>query len=556
LSNASPTTISTAAYTCSPILRSLLSLANLEVWPSALKGSKRWGNFSAREWKPDAADRPLLRATFDTLPEGYHLLVGKDIDDLDEFAEKIKTALVWGISLRFVLAGVPRVSIARRTVGRIGGPFVQHSAAHESVGPMQRQIASDCSCAHTGQSAPLRWGRRASGQTIRNRQNSRKKTSMDTSAAFDSSPRSCTSRRLGSSARGAATARIVDVPRALLAAGLLALLLASSGHAGHARDRLSGDVQRVKMIGFTVADVDREADFFTKVLQFEKASDFRVVGREYDRMEGVFNANMRIVHLKLGEQILELTQYVSPPTGRPIPVPSYGNDAWFEHMAIVVGDMDAAYKVLQENNVRQISAHPITIPQTNPGAAGIKAIKFHDPERHDLELLYFPPGKGDPSWQKPTNKLFLGLDHTAMTVDSTEKGVTFYRDLLGFEVGGVTLNTGTTQEVLDNLFNDTCLVTAMMPVSAPPHIEFLDYKTPPGGRPMPADTKANDLWHWQTTLVTKDIQAATDRLRKAGVRFITPDVVAIPQDVQAQFGFNKAVMVRDPNGHAIRLIEE
>ena len=84
------------------------------------------------------------------------------------------------------------------------------------------------------------------------------------------------------------------------------------------------------------------------MLQFEKVSDFRVVGSEYDKMVGVFNANMRIVHLKLGEQIVELTQYVSPPTGRPIPMPSYSNDAWFQHMAIVVSDMDAAYKILQE----------------------------------------------------------------------------------------------------------------------------------------------------------------------------------------------------------------
>jgi catechol 2,3-dioxygenase-like lactoylglutathione lyase family enzyme len=349
------------------------------------------------------------------------------------------------------------------------------------------------------------------------------------------------------------TAPVVNVFRALLAAGALALLVTASGHA---RDRLSGDVQRIKMIGFTVADVDREADFFTKVLQFEKVADFRVVGNEYDKMEGVFNANMRIVHLRLGDQIVELTQYVSPPTGRPIPVPSYSNDAWFEHMAIVVSDMDAAYKILQENNVRQISAYAITIPPTNPGAAGIKAIKFQDPEGHDLELLYYPPGKGEPSFHKPTNKLFLGLSHTAMTVASTEKGVVFYRDLLGFEVGGFTFNTGATQEVLDNLFNDTCRVTEMMPISAPPHIEFLGYQTPPGGRPMPADTRANDLWHWQTSLVTKDIQAVTDRLREAGVQFITPDVVSIPREAQAQLGFKKAVMVRDPNGHAIRLIEE
>src|SRR5207247_9011218 len=105
---------------------------------------------------------------------------------------------------------------------------------------------------------------------------------------------------------------------------------------------------------------------------------------------------------------------------------------------------------------------------------------------------YFPSGKGDASWHKPSNRLFLGLDHTAMTVAGTEAGVAFYRDLLGLKVGTVTLNTGTTQAVLDGLFNGICLGTAMLPASAPPPVEFLDYKTPPGGRPLPADAKAND----------------------------------------------------------------
>src|SRR5215831_1858972 len=264
----------------------------------------------------------------------------------------------------------------------------------------------------------------------------------------------------------------VAVPRALLAAAAVALLFLSPQFA-RAQDRAAG-VQRVKTIGFTVADVERETNFFANVLQFEKIADFRVVGTEYDALTGVFNSNMRIVQLKLGEQIIELTQYVSPPTGRNIPVWSQSNDAWFQHMAIVVGDMDAAYKILQDNNVRQISSHPITIPPSNPGAAGIKAIKFHDPERHPLELIYFPPGKGAPSWQAPSNKLFRGVDHTAMTVPSTDKGVTFYSDVLGFAVGVTTLNSGTTQEVLNGLINDTCLVTAMMPPAASPHVELQD----------------------------------------------------------------------------------
>jgi signal transduction histidine kinase len=92
---------------------------NLVVWPSGMKGSKGWGTFSASEWKPDATDRPLLRATFETLPDGSHLLVGKDTGDLDEFVAKIKTALALGVLLIFVLAAVASLYVTRRTVGRI-----------------------------------------------------------------------------------------------------------------------------------------------------------------------------------------------------------------------------------------------------------------------------------------------------------------------------------------------------------------------------------------------------------------------------------------------------
>jgi signal transduction histidine kinase len=92
---------------------------NLMVWPAALKSPEGWGNFDAPEWKPDAIDRPLLRAAFETLPDGYHLLVGKDIDDLDEFAEKIEIALTMSVLFTFMLGGVASVFVTRRTVGRI-----------------------------------------------------------------------------------------------------------------------------------------------------------------------------------------------------------------------------------------------------------------------------------------------------------------------------------------------------------------------------------------------------------------------------------------------------
>jgi signal transduction histidine kinase len=92
---------------------------NLQVWPSGLKGFGGWGDFNAREWKPIAPDRPLLRATFETLPDGSHLLVGRDIDDIDAFVAKIKIAMGSIIVLILVIGAVATVSVTRRTVGRI-----------------------------------------------------------------------------------------------------------------------------------------------------------------------------------------------------------------------------------------------------------------------------------------------------------------------------------------------------------------------------------------------------------------------------------------------------
>ena len=68
-------------------------------------------------------------------------------------------------------------------------------------------------------------------------------------------------------------------------------------------------VQRVAMIGFTVADIDRSVSFYSDVLSFEKVADFQVNGPPYDRLQGVFGSLARIVHMRLGEQIIELTQY-------------------------------------------------------------------------------------------------------------------------------------------------------------------------------------------------------------------------------------------------------
>ena len=45
--------------------------------------------------------------------------MGRDISDLDSFTDQIKTAVISGVALIFVLAGVASILVTRRTVGRI-----------------------------------------------------------------------------------------------------------------------------------------------------------------------------------------------------------------------------------------------------------------------------------------------------------------------------------------------------------------------------------------------------------------------------------------------------
>src|SRR5947199_1174536 len=187
----------------------------------------------------------------------------------------------------------------------------------------------------------------------------------------------------------------------------------------------------VESIGMTVSDVDRAVEFYS-ALTFQKISDIEVYGEAYEHLEGVFGARMRIVRMQLGNEFIDLTEYVAP-RGRPIPADSRSNDLWFQHIAIVVRDMDQAFEKLRALKVQFVSTRPQTLPASLPAAAGIKAFYFRDPDQHNLEIIYFPPGKGDPRWQEKTDKLFLGIDHTAIVIANTERSWHFYGGLAGFD---------------------------------------------------------------------------------------------------------------------------
>ncbi len=303
----------------------------------------------------------------------------------------------------------------------------------------------------------------------------------------------------------------------------------------------------VSSIGITVSDLDKAVQFYTGVLTFEKIWEHEGAGESIENLSGVFGARCRVARLKLGEEFIELTEYLAPQS-RPIPVDSRSNDRWFQHIAIVVSDMDAAYAKLRENKVRHASTGPQTIPTWNPNAGGISAFYFKDPDGHVLEVIHFPAEKGDPRWQRGAGRLFLGIDHTAIVVSDTDRSASFYKDVLGMRIAGASENYGTEQEHLNNVFGAKLQITALRGAHGP-GVELLEYLAPGDGGAYPSDARASDLLHWSTQCECDDVTLAALRARSARATWISPGVVS---GVPSHEGTRNAFQIRDPDGHAIQ----
>lgn len=304
-------------------------------------------------------------------------------------------------------------------------------------------------------------------------------------------------------------------------------------------------VTKLIRVSITVADLPGTAAFYRDQLGLKVGPEQTLGDSAWNSLLGLdAGTTARAIDVTLGEHVLKLVAF--DPPGHPYPTERASNDQWFEHVALVTGDITAVWQRLERRSPGVITkGDPVLLP---PNTGSVTAFKFRDPEGHPLELIFFPRGVGAPIWQETAGKGILGYDHTAVSVMDVERSVAFYTGLLGFHVGGRSLNHGPEQDRLDGLSGCEVDVVALQPTSvATPHVELLHYRTPPG-RTLSAQIQANDVASARQIHRVDDLAAMVRRLEAEGVTFVSPGMVTLKNS-------RKAVSVRDPDGHMIVLMD-
>ncbi len=307
----------------------------------------------------------------------------------------------------------------------------------------------------------------------------------------------------------------------------------------------------ISRVALTVKDLARSVAFYEKVLNFQSAGSYTIDHEAARLLFGIDNEELtvEVAVLSLGHETIELMEFHRATPAREIPADSRSNDLWFQHLAIVVSNMDTAYEHVRLFNVEQISPAPQTLPDYLE-AAGISAFYFKDPDGHVLELIHFPAEQSKSKGNSHKTGLFLGIDHTAIVVENTAESLPFYQKL-GMEKDSQTQNYGPEQENLNQVEGAELLITGLK-YGQGMGVEFLDFTTPTEGRPFPEDARPSDLVHCHTAITVDDVGTLFDQLTDEGYPLISRRVTVIKnQQGEEKRGF----LVRDSDGHAALVSE-
>lgn len=303
-------------------------------------------------------------------------------------------------------------------------------------------------------------------------------------------------------------------------------------------------VNEVAGFTLTVDNMDTSLEFYTKLLHFRKISEFTLSGKDLDKLFHLSDVKVRIVKLLLGQESLELIEFLQP-KGRKIPANASKNDFNFQHLAIVVSNIDEAYLSLLKQGVSPSSLTPGHVPSSGSETGDVAVFYFKDPDHHQIQLIAFPPGKGESKWQRSLGQLFLGINHFAMTIKNTEKSLQFYHSLLGLKNAETRFYGDWKEERLKHVKTPKVQAT-LLESSYGPTLQLLQYIKPELGKEMPPNTKPNDMWSVLTQLSTLNIDRTHLKMMQSKAFLLSSIPIKVPNAP-----YKKAFLAKDPDGHFV-----
>jgi catechol 2,3-dioxygenase-like lactoylglutathione lyase family enzyme len=234
-----------------------------------------------------------------------------------------------------------------------------------------------------------------------------------------------------------------------------------------------GTICKLARFALTTTNAARLAAFYESACGFRRLQSQYLPGVDFKSLLDV-EGGAHCITLGAGEEILELLEFNQP--GRLYPQDSSAADPVFQHFALVVSDINEAYRRLSA--VAEWTAISTNGPERLPlTSGGVTAFKFRDPDGHPLELLAFSPANVPPRWRRGSDSaVCLGIDHSAISVRDSRRSIAFYAGL-GLKVAARSLNSGPEQERLDGIPQSRVEVIAVAPRHATPHIELLCYQS-------------------------------------------------------------------------------
>lgn len=141
----------------------------------------------------------------------------------------------------------------------------------------------------------------------------------------------------------------------------------------------------------------------------------------------------------------------------------------------------------------------------------------------------------------------LAADHTGITVSNLERSLTFWRDVLGFELSHRAHQTGDLAAEITGVPGAEILIAVL---KAPGHkIELLEYRGPADRthlRPRPCDVGSVHI-----ALTVDDLEAVLEKIASSGWT-----TAGKPQTLTAGPNAGKRVIyVRDPDGTTIEFMQ-